>query len=84
LCVCEKERGWARVRRREGGMEGVGVTGRGVVGGPSTHAHPHTLPPPPPLLKHTPQDEKRRAEHAARTMSERTIDAQRASAPVPR
>ena len=30
------------------------------------------------------QEETRRAEQAARTMSERTIDAQRASAPVPR
>lgn len=30
------------------------------------------------------QEETHRAEHAARTMSERTIDAQRASAPVPR
>lgn len=37
----------------------------------------------PPLFFLT-QEETRRAEHAARTMSERTIDAQRASAPVPR
>ena len=36
---------------------------------------------PTPIL---PQEETRRAEHATRTMSERTIDAQRASAPVPR
>ena len=34
--------------------------------------------------KNTKQEESRRAERESRAMSERTIDAQRASAPVPR
>lgn len=59
----------ARARARERGVTRVGVP----------------LPPPHLSSLSLPaQEEKRRAEHQARTMSERTIDAQRASAPVPR
>lgn len=56
----------------EAGLWGVGERTRAAV----------TFDPPP--LFFLTQEETRRAEHAARTMSERTIDAQRASAPVPR